>query len=236
MSESQKSLTRPGSSSHQGPSPTRRRWITVSVGVLVGLGAAILWSSAFVDKAIGLTVANGLLGEDAATSQISGSVAATLFAAVAGLAGTFTACNVAVFSALGPMLGADRKEGVGLRSFAMPAGWLAIGAVVVAAAYGAIGAAIGTDIPQLSSATVDGLLPARILQATVVFGIIGVFLIYLGLSYLGAVPDPFATLSKRWPGARFFALGAIIGAFLVGRPYRLYAANLGWGPRIRGAP
>lgn len=194
----------------QGP----RRAVVVGLSVLAGLAVAVLWSARLVDDDIGVNVANGVLGQDAATATVTGTVAGLLFAITTGVAGTFTACNVAVFSAVAPMAGTGRT----LR----PLGWLTLSAVVVAGGYGAIGAVVGDRLPQLSDATFGDGHPVRVLQSIAVFGVIGLVLVYLGLAAIGVVPDPLARASRRWAPTRNVVMGVLIGAFLIGRPWPLF--------------
>ncbi|MCG5214866.1 hypothetical protein [Streptosporangium sp. KLBMP 9127] len=200
----------------------RRRGLVVLLSVLAGAVIAALWSFEFVDGVIGDNVANTLLGRDAKETEIGGLIAGTVFAFVSGLAGTFTACNIAAFGAIAPMAGT--KGGVragGIRATLRPLGWLALGMIVVSGVYGAVGALLGERLPQLSTATGAGLSP-RLIQASIVFGVIGLAFVYLGLAALRVVPDPFARLSRRLPHARLVVLGALIGGFLVGRPFPLF--------------
>lgn len=81
--------------------------------------------------------------------------------------------------------------------------------VVVSATYGAVGVIFGDHLPQLSAADLGGV-PARLLQASIVFGLIGLAFAYLGLAALGLAPDPF----NRRPNARLLVLGGLVGAFL----------------------
>jgi hypothetical protein len=189
------------------------------VGVSVGIGllAALLWSFTLVDSTIGDNVANTLLGHDAKEEAIAGTGAAIAFAFVSGLAGTFTACNIAAFSAIAPLSCQRRAIGDVLR----PLGWLALSACAVAGAYGAIGAAIGTGMPQLSEA-MAGDMPARLIQSIVIFGVIGLVLFAMGLATLGVVPNPLAGLYARHARAQVMVMGALIGAFLIGRPFPLF--------------
>lgn len=85
----------------------------------------------------------------------------------------------------------------------------------------AIGALIGTSIPQLSDA-VAGDVPVRLIQSSVVFGIIGLVLLWMGLTTLKVVPDPLRGLYERHPRAQVVIIGALIGAFLIGRPFPLF--------------
>ena len=159
-----------------------------------------------------------ILGYSVTTTPLTSSVMATAFAFVSGLTGTFTACNVAGFSALGP-LSVDRRPtwSAAVRSLA----WLAAGTIIVAGAYGAVAALIGPSIPQLSSALV-GRLPVRLIQSMVVFGLLGLTLAIAGLAAAGLVKNPLGRVSARRPAIRLVLVGGLIGAFLIGRPFPLF--------------
>jgi hypothetical protein len=196
--------------------------------VLAGLALAVLWSYEFVDSTIGDNVANTLLGHDAKDTAIAGTAAGLLFAFVSGLAGTFTACNIAMAASIGPMSQASRGRPAGrssgaVRAILRPVGYLTAGMVAVSATYGFVGVLLGDRLPQLSTDTV-GEMPVRIIQSSVVFGIIGLALTYLGLAALGTLPDIFA----GHPTARVVTLGALIGGFLIGRPYPLFNKLFHW--------
>ncbi|MFC4068981.1 hypothetical protein [Actinoplanes subglobosus] len=197
-----------------------RRGRVVLFAALAGVLLSVLWSYEFVDSVIGDNVANTLLDRDAKHTAIAGTVAGLVFAFVSGLAGTFTACNIAMAAAIGPM----SQAGVGtVRALARPVGWLSVGMIAVSGLYGFVGVLIGDDLPQLSTATIDGF-PVRLIQASVVFGVIGLALIYLGLASLGVVRDVF----RDHPVRRVVVLGALIGGFLIGRPYPLFNKLFHW--------
>jgi hypothetical protein len=206
----------------------RRRGLIIAASVLAGAALAALWSFHFVDSVIGDNVANTLLGHDAKQTAIDGLAAGTLFAFVSGLAGTFTACNIAAFGAIAPMTHArgDGKSTAvstsGIGATLRPIGWLALGMTAVSALYGAVGALIGQQLPQLSEAPAGSGISPRLVQASIVFGVIGLVFIYLGLAALRVVPDPFTRLSRRFPHLRLIVIGALIGGFLVGRPFPLF--------------
>lgn len=198
----------------------RRRWLIITLSVLAGALLASLWSFHFVDSVIGDNVANTLLGHDAREEPITGLVAGTAFAFVTGLAGTFTACNIAAFGAIAPM--ADSASGVRLMRMLRPVGWLTVGMVAVSAVYGAGGVLVGDALPQLSEAVHSSGIPYRLIQASIVFGIVGAAFLYLGLAALRVVPDPLERASARFPNIRLVVLGALIGGFLIGRPFPLF--------------
>ncbi|HTJ38374.1 MAG TPA: hypothetical protein VL738_34505 [Dactylosporangium sp.] len=195
-----------------------------AVGAVAGVLLAVLWSAELVDKVIGQHVADALLGHDAGGTAIAGTAGGLLFAFVSGLAGTFTACNIAMAASIGPLSVAGGDAGrASARAFLRPVGYLTLGMVAVSATYGFVGVLLGDRLPQLSTATAGGM-PVRVIQSAVVFGVIGLALAYLGLAMLGVLPDVFANR----PAWRVVALGALIGGFLVGRPYPMFNKLFHW--------
>lgn len=201
----------------------RRRTLVISVAALFGFALTVVWSHEFVDQTIGANVAGALLGQDAATASLSGSLIGIVFALATGVAGTFTACNVAVFSAVAPLTGQSRSWRSRLVGMFKPLGYLAAGSVAVSALYGVVVALVGTRMPQfrLGSPGTEGFPPVLV-QAMVTYGIIGAVLVWLGLASLGMVPDPLARVAARFPNAPLVVMGALIGGFLIGRPYPLF--------------
>lgn len=205
-----------------GPPPRRRTRIIV-FSAIAGFLLTVVWSATFVDSAIGDNVANTMLGHDAKETAITGVAGGILFAFVSGLAGTFTACNIAVFGTMAPMVGGGAGMRQRLAAAVRPLLWLAAGMVVVSAIYGAVVGLVGTDMPQFDTAeSVPGELSGRMIQAMVVFGLVGLAMTYLGLAALGVVRDPFARLSARFPNAPLVFFGVLVGAFLIGRPFPLF--------------
>ncbi|MFG3417486.1 hypothetical protein ACIBTZ_00265 [Micromonospora sp. NPDC049460] len=201
----------------------RRRGLIILLSVLGGFLLTVIWSAEFVDRTIGDNVANTLLGHDAKETPIQGVAAGVLFAFVSGIAGTFTACNIAAFGALAPLTG---TTGSRLSRFVQPLkplGWMSVGMIAVSATYGAIVGFVGTSMPQFSTASNSpGSLSPRSIQSMVVFGLIGLIMIYLGLAALGVVPDPFARIAQRHPNVPMVFMGALIAGFLIGRPFALF--------------
>ena len=207
--------------------PTRRRGpgrrgLTIAAGVAVGVLIALLWSVKLVDADIGGNVAKGLMGRDAQQVDLTSTVTALVFALVTGLAGTFTACNIAVFSAIAPMVEDGASSAGRVRRALRPLGWLTVGALAVTTGYGVLAAALGTRLPQLSTRFVGNHVPVRLWQSIIVFSVIGAVLLYLGLAALKVVPDPFAGLTARWPATPYLVLGVILGAFTIGRPWPMF--------------
>ncbi|MGW1061403.1 hypothetical protein [Micromonospora rubida] len=202
----------------------RRRALIVLLSVLGGFLLTVIWSAEFVDQTIGDNVANTLLGHDAKETPIQGITAGIVFAFVSGIAGTFTACNIAAFGALAPLTGTT--TGSRFSRFVQPLkplGWMSVGMIAVSAVYGAIVGIVGTSMPQFSTApTTPGGLSPRSIQSMVVFGVIGLVMVYLGLASIGVVRDPFARIARRYPNAPMIFMGALIAGFLIGRPFGLF--------------
>ncbi|MEU1287576.1 hypothetical protein [Kitasatospora sp. NPDC005856] len=199
----------------------RRRWLTLLLGTAGGLLLAYAWNAKLVDDEIGFTSADALLGHDAHGTPITGVLSGILFAFVTGLAGSFTACNIAAFGAVGPLVGQAPSLRGRLLHVARPLGWIFAGMAPVSAAYGALVGLVGTHMPQFSTAASKGLTP-RAIQSMTTFGLIGLVMIVLGLAAVGLVRDPLAGLSRRFPNAPLVLVGVLIGGFLVGRPYPLF--------------
>ncbi|MFJ3906218.1 hypothetical protein [Streptomyces sp. NPDC090025] len=200
----------------------RRRALVVAVAALFGFALTVVWSAQFVDKTIGDTIADTLLGHPAKGTPIAGALAGIVFALVTGIAGTFTACNVAVFSALAPLTGAQATSRRGRMAAALrPLSRLALGAVVVSAVYGMVVGVLGTGMPQFDESQGAGF-SGRLIQAMVVYGLLGLVMTYLGLAALGVVRDPLAGLTRVLPDAPMLFMGGLIGAFLIGRPFPLF--------------
>jgi hypothetical protein len=200
-----------------GPYPARRAVIALTA-VVAGFVLTAIWSAPFVDSVIGDSVANGLLGYDAKATPISSVLAGTLFAFVSGLAGSFTACNIAAFGAVAPLVGDQAGE---KRSALKPLGWIAAGMLTVSVVYGVIVALVGTRMPQFDTAKTTGLSP-RSVQSMIAFGVVGLIFLLMGLIALGILRNPFAGFTRRHPAAPLVLMGALIGGFLIGRPYPLF--------------
>jgi MFS family permease len=199
-----------------------RRGLVIAGSVLAGFVLTVVWSASLVDRTIGGNVSNTLLGHDAADTPIGGPLAGVAFAFVTGMAGSFTACNIAALGAVAPLIGERPTLRSRLRATLRPLAWLVGAMTAVSATYGAIVALVGTHMPQYSTATGGHGLSPRSIQSMVAFGVIGIVLTYLGLAALGVVKDPVARISERFPHARMAVMGVLIGGFLIGRPFGLY--------------
>ncbi|MFP3960746.1 hypothetical protein SMC26_00305 [Actinomadura fulvescens] len=200
----------------------RRRLLILALSSLAGFLLTVVWSAEFVDQTIGDNVADSMLGHHAKGTPIAGIMAGFAFAFATGVAGTFTACNVAVFGALAPLVGQPTTARGRMLQVVKPLAWLSAGMLTVSAAYGVIVGLVGTHMPQFSTATARTGFSPRMVQSMVVFGLIGLVMIALGLAALGLIPDPMARITARFPNAPMILMGVLIGGFLIGRPFGLF--------------
>ncbi|WP_271158235.1 hypothetical protein [Streptomyces sp. AD681] len=201
----------------------RRRGLVLAFSVMAGFLLTVVWSAEFVDQTVGGSVAEAALGHSPEAAPLTSVLTGAVFAFVSGLAGTFTACNIAVFGAVTPLMDSAGTRWERTRRSLVPLGWMSLGMVTVSALYGAVVGLVGTSMPQFSQAeNVPGTLSGRSVQSMVVFGLIGLAMLWMGLAALGYLPDPLARVSARFVHARTLFLGVLVGGFLVGRPYPLF--------------
>jgi len=196
-------------------------WIVLLVGAVVGLLLAILWIPAIADDTIGVNIASGILGTNAASATITSAWFSFAFAIAAGLGNTFTACNCVVFSCIAPLSGQKSRTNLGVWRLLL---WMAIGVIAATVVYSIVSTILDAHIPMLSKGVlpIGQDFPVRLLQSVVVFVILGVVLLYWGLVTLQFAPNPFRKLveARAWTMPLF--LGLIVGCFSIGRPYPLF--------------
>ncbi|HEV2778686.1 MAG TPA: hypothetical protein VGX25_04725 [Actinophytocola sp.] len=205
--------------------PETRRGRLVLFSALAGVALAVIWSPRLVDGVIAGAIADPVVGGDAREVAINGSLAAAVFAFITGVGGMFTACNIAVFGALAPMSAQPEARRGRLAALLRPIGWLAVGAVVVAGLYGAIGVYIGDGMWQLSDARIgdpETGLRVRLIQSAVVFTVLGAIMIWYALAAIRLARNPLAGVFARHPRAELVFLGGLVGAFLIGRPFGMF--------------
>ena len=197
-------------------------WGTAALSMGAGILVAVLWSFHMVDGVIGDNVANTLLGVNAKQVDLASATAlfGLAFSFVAGLAGTFTACNCVVFSCIAPLTAAKDRVNTIWRNL----GWMGLGVVVVTALYGIAGAVWGHSIPILSTARlpIGSGYPVYLAQSTVVFVLLGAFMLWWGLQVAGVLPDYLERLSAARPWFKPLLLGLLVGCFTLGRPFPLF--------------
>ncbi|MCC5941113.1 MAG: sulfite exporter TauE/SafE family protein [Balneolaceae bacterium] len=193
--------------------------------ILIGIIIAGFWNFHLVDGFGRDFIAGKTIGDTsllAGTYGERGSGFGFVFAAIAGLAATFTACNCVAFAMI-PGLAcstdkqATRKTAIrAIVAFTLPV-------VVIGAAYGIFVGFLGAD-----GVAAINERPVRLAQAQAVFSIIGAVMIFWGLielGYLNWFTKRLSPLTREFFGtsvAKAGLMGTLVGLFAVGRPFPVF--------------
>ncbi len=198
----------------------QRAWYAVSA-VAAAVLIAGFWNAPLVDG-FGRDVAGRTVGDPDALSTTfaqNGFAFGFFFAAVAGVAATFTACNCVVFAIL-PGLAASGPRASSRRSALTILGIFTIGVVVVGAIYGMF-------IGSLGPAGIEAFNTREIRRsvAATVFSTLGTMMLLWGaiemefLDRLTRRISPATRALVSQTATKAGLLGVMVGAFLIGRPF-----------------
>lgn len=212
----------------------RRKQTALVAGACITAGVALAyaWSYRFVDEVVAGNIASALLSDGLLDYPLVGISSLAVFAFVSGLAGTFTACNVCVLSAALPLAQQSNRA-------ILTALWpFLLTLVAVSGTYGAVGVHMAPNLPQLSQDTWGTTaMPLRLIQAGAVFVLIGFAMLLWGFEILrrrGARgrTSPHSVATQ-------VALGAMVAAFQIGRPFppfrRMFTYAAEQGDALMGA-
>jgi hypothetical protein len=203
--------------------------------VLTGICVAGFWNARVVDGFGSDIVANAAIGGAAGKASQFGALGAGfgfLFAIVAGLAATFTACNCVAFAMI-PGLACARDARAGRTAALRSLGIMAFFVMLVGGIYGLFVGWLGPD-----GAAAFNARPIRFAQAGVVFSVLGVAMLVwaaIDLGLLGALTRRCSPVTRAFfaqPTTKAAIMGIMVGTFAVGRPYPvfreflLYAAQM----------
>lgn len=213
-----------------------RRLSYLLSAVVAGVVIAGFWNFRLVDEFGSQVVAantigdyRGLAGQFAALGAGFGFV----FAAVAGLAATFTACNCVAFALIpGLVCAPDPRAGRAAALRSLSAMLLAV--VAVSAVYGAFVGWLGP-----AGAAAINLREVRFAQAGVVFSVLGLAMLVWAAIDLGLLRRAIARTSPvtraffAQPSTKAALMGAMIGAFAIGRPYPVFREFLLYAAQVQ---
>jgi len=203
-----------------------RRLAYALLAMLFAVLVAGFWNFQLVDEFGSEFVAGNTIGDTAALADdfaLRGSGFGLVFAAIAGLAATFTACNCVVFAMLpGLTCSIDRSPSSKVSPLRAFAAFVAA-VLLVSGAYGLVIGFLGTEAVEALNQT-----EARFSQAQIVFSGIGAFMLGWGIVEMGfaerlvrQVPQSVrsflaSTITKA------AMLGLLVGLFAVGRPFLVF--------------
>lgn len=205
--------------------PFGRRVTTAIVAVLLGVIVAGFWNYHLVDGFGTTTFAEPLVGDPdkaAGAYSVLGPAFGLLFAVAAGLAATFTACNVVVFAMI-PGLACEPEEGVHRSDLKRILAAFIGGVFFVGIPYGAF-------IGMLGPAGIEAMnsQPVRLAQAQAIFSFLGIGLLVWGtneLGFLSRIKDQLSQETRAFfarPSTKAGIMGLFVGSFAVGRPFPVF--------------
>lgn len=187
-----------------------------------GVIVAGFWNYKLVDGfGRGVVAANTIGNPDTLASSFTsnGALFGVVFAAVAGLAATFTACNCVVFAML-PGLACATDRSASRRVALKALGLFTMGVLLVGVLYGLYVGSLG--------AGVDAFNAHRLAQAEIVFTTLGSLMIVWSVLEFGFlrtltehIPAGFRSRASS-PMTRATIMGLMVGSFAVGRPYPVF--------------
>jgi cytochrome c biogenesis protein CcdA len=205
--------------------PYRKRLLYTLSAIVAAIIIAGFWNYHLVDGFGQDVIAGNTIGSTAELSddyETKGSGFGFIFAAIAGLAATFTACNCVVFAMI-PGLACSVDEQSQRTSAWRAFGLFVLGVLVITALYGAFIGFLGADgTAALNERAV------RLTQAQVVFSLLGLIMLIWGLfemeffeSVREFFPDRLRSLMNRTT-SKALLLGLLVGFFAIGRPFPVF--------------
>lgn len=203
----------------------RTRLLLLVAALAVGTLIAGFWNFKLVDGFGRNVVAGNTVGNPEGLSGAFGEKGfgfGFIFAAIAGLAATFTACNCVAFTMIpGLACGADKSS---TRRQALAALLALLGGIVlVGAVYGAFIGLLGPEgIKAFNGRAVS------LAQAQTVFTAVGIVMILwaaLALGFLDALVSRLSPVTRAFfaqATVKSLAMGVLVGLFAVGRPFPVF--------------
>lgn len=204
---------------------TQKRIGYTVAAILFAVLVAGFWNYHLVDGFGSDIVAGGTIGDAGRLSgeyQSRGGGFGFIFAAIAGLAATFTACNCVVFAMI-PGLACSPEQSAGPNPAWKAFGTFTAGVLAITAMYGIYVGFLGPE-----GVEVINQRAVRLGQAQAVFTILGLIMLLWGgleLGYLDAVKKRVSEPTRNFfsqTTVKALILGFLVGLFAVGRPFPVF--------------
>lgn len=204
--------------------PIATRGLYALAALIAGVIIAGFWNYKLVDGFGREVVTGNTIGNTDVLAQSfasNGVIFGLVFAAVAGLAATFTACNCVVFAML-PGLACSTDKKASRRAALKALGLFTLGVLAVGIVYGLYVGTLGSGVTAFNARG------HRLQQAETVFTGLGLILIgwsILEFGFLRRMTDRFPAGFRSFvsaPATRATIMGLLVGSFAVGRPYPIF--------------
>lgn len=206
--------------------PLKKRLIYAFVAIIAAILIAGFWNYHLVDGFGKEIVAGNTIGN---TSDLAddystkGSGFGFIFAAIAGLAATFTACNCVIFAMI-PGLACSVGEGQSSTRTAWKAfGCFVAGVLVITGFYGFFIGFLGAEGMEVLNERA-----VRLAQAQAVFTLLGIIMLiwgFLEMGFLDKVKKRFSDATRAFfdqTTTKALLLGTLVGCFAIGRPFPVF--------------
>lgn len=202
-----------------------RRIIYTVLAIIAAILIAGFWNYHLVDGFGKEFVAGNTIGDTAELGNDYGSKGGGfgfIFAAIAGLAATFTACNCVVFAMIpGLACSVDQKSG-------KSSAWKAFrtfvyGVLIITGFYGVFVGFLGAEGAEALNSR-----PVRLAQAQAIFTLLGSIMLIWGLfemGFLDRFKNKLSDTTRAFLGqttTKALLLGILVGFFAVGRPFPVF--------------
>jgi sulfite exporter TauE/SafE len=205
--------------------PLKKRLLYVLVMIVIAVLIAGFWHRGLVGAFGTNIVAGGTIGD---TGELAGQYDergggfGLIFAAIAGLAATFTACNCVIFAMM-PGLACSTDKGAGGASAWTALGMFTLPVLIITAVYGLYVGFLGpVGIEYINK------IEVRHAQSFAVFTALGFVMLAWGcleLGFLDSIKNRTSQTTREFfaqLSTKAVLLGAMVGMFTVGRPYPLF--------------
>lgn len=203
----------------------RQRILYALAIIAIGIIIAGFWNYHLVDGFGQKVVAGNTIGDTSSLAETfgeNGGGFGFIFAAIAGLAATFTACNCVAFAMI-PGLACTTDQQNTRQSARKAITAFITPVALTGALYGIFIGFLGPEGIELFNER-----PVRLAQAQAVFSIIGIVMLFWGfleLGYFKKLTDLFSDQTKYFfssPTTKATLLGILVGLFAVGRPFPVF--------------
>lgn len=207
-------------------SPHRNRLVLALCALAVGVLVAGFWNFHLADGFGREIVAGQTIGDTESLAGSYGERGAAfgfVFAIIAGLAATFTACNCVVFAMLPGLACATEKVGSPRRLAIQAIGIFSLFVLLVCFIYGMYVGSLGPERVDAFNAR-----ETRLFQAQVTFTLLGIVLLLWGAISFGFLDGMLRRLPPRLLGlaasplAKAGFMGFLVGLFAIGRPFPVF--------------
>ena len=196
-----------------------------AVAIIAAIIIAGFWNYHLVDGFGKNFVAGNTIGNTSALANdytAKGSGFGFLFAAIAGLAATFTACNCVVFAMI-PGLACSVNQKNKSNNAWKALGFFITAVLLITGMYGIFVGFLGSEgIKAINQRAV------RLAQAKAIFTLLGILMLVWGLfemEFLGSVKRKLTKTTRSFlgqPTTKASLLGLLVGFFAVGRPFPVF--------------